>query len=760
MKFLRHHWVVVVMLVVVASALALGGFYLFGPSLREREAEPSKTEAPPDLAKLRDRFVAGLAALQQDDGPNAVRHFSSFDFGNRAVEQYRLYFLANGHQLAGNRVAARVALARLWSRQPTFVFTSDAGFNLAALYAGVADWKNAAATVGTVAARSDAPAVSAAARWQAIEWRLYQGDLSGLLSDARKIVVKSPRSSQVTPALAMVRSLSGVGPADAIKLSPAERLERAVGLMRDGDPQSAANELGVLEPNAPESLGDPINLNHGLALNQLHRYEDSNRYMEPLTARSYRVAIPALYTASKNYGALSAAINPITNKIIVEKKQVGTIKVKVGKGKKAKTVTRPKFAKVKRTVQLVDLAKKAKKEEYERLSTERLKDLLLLPLADTVRLEVLLTLIAEAESKNQDEDEQQLVREAVKLDRFADPGLQHFWDKAWSAYVRSDLNGARPGFRFIADTYASPNVRRQSEYWYARTIERLGQKEEAAQIYQRLAAAPYDDLYAIHAQSRGAAKQPDGTNPVTTNRADWSDIAEKNMPSELRLAHELAALTDLRDARAEIQKNMNHANEPYANALLADLYSAVGNLDLMYRSVRRAFPQLATVEQDSVPPYFLKMYYPVKYEDAIKKFAKKNGIDPYLVMGLILQESYFNPHAKSRVGATGLMQIMPSTGIELGARLRVPFSTARLETPEVNIELGTFHLKNLINMFEGNAYLAVASYNAGQGNVLKWKRAAQGKPLDEMLESIPFPETRNYVKRVTMLRSSYSRIAQ
>jgi soluble lytic murein transglycosylase len=154
------------------------------------------------------------------------------------------------------------------------------------------------------------------------------------------------------------------------------------------------------------------------------------------------------------------------------------------------------------------------------------------------------------------------------------------------------------------------------------------------------------------------------------------------------------------------------------------------------------------------------MYYPVKYDDTIRTYSARNSVDPFLVMGLILQESYFNPQARSRVGATGLMQIMPATGKELGARLHVPFSAARLENPEVNVELGTFHLKNLINLFGGNAYLAIASYNGGQGNVLKWKRAAAGKPLDEILESIPFPETRNYVKRVTMLRSAYSRIAQ
>ena len=745
----------------IVAGIVLIALFVTGGGPGQRRAERvTPPEAPPDLEKLRDRFVAGLDALQRDDGATAVRELSAFNFGGRAVEEYRLYFLAQGHQLAGNRGAARVILAKLWARQPRFVYDNDAGFNLAALYAGVADWKNAASTVATIAAHSEQPNVSAAARWEAIEWRMYQGDLSGLLYDARKIVIKSPRSPQVAPALAVVRAITGVAPTDAMKISAAERLERAVGLLRDGDPQSAANELVALEPNAPESLRDPVRLNLGLAFNQLHRYDDSNKVLEPLTSHSYHVAIPALYTAAKNYRVLSNSINPMVNKTIVEKKQVGKVKVRVGKGKKAKTVTKPKFANVKKTVQVVDVAKKAQKDEYDRLSTERLKDMLQLPLADPVRLEVLNTLVAIADAKNQDEYEQELVKQVVKLDRTADPALQHFWDKAWAAYARGDLNGAKPLFRFIADTYLNPNVRRQNEYWYARTIERLGQKEEATQIYQRLAAAPYDDLYAIHAQSRGATKVPNKTNPLTMQRPDWAEIAERNIPPELRLAYELTALTDLRDARLEIQKNINPKNDPYANALLADLYNVAGNTDLLYRSIRRAFPQLATVEQDSVPAHFLKIYYPVKYVDSIRKFSAKNRVDPSLVMGLILQESSFNPQAKSRVGATGLMQIMPATGKELGARLHVPFSATRLENPDVNIELGVFHLKNLIDLFEGNAYLAVASYNAGQGNVMKWKRAAAGKPLDEMLESIPFTETRNYVKRVTMLRSSYSRMVQ
>jgi len=551
-----------------------------------------------------------------------------------------------------------------------------------------------------------------------------------------------------------VRSLQGLGATDAVPLTPAERLERGVALLRDGDPQNAYDELTALDAaHPPEALRLPVQLNRGLALNQLHRFEDSNKLLDPLASGPYRIAIPALYNAAKNYRILSDSVNPIVLKTILVKQQVGTIKVKA-KGKK-KATTRPKYANVKKTIQLIDLPKKAKKETWDRLSTERFKDLLQLPLADPVRAEVLSTLITLAEAKNQDEYEQQLIPQLIKLEPLSDPGLQHFWDKAWAAFSRGDLHGAEPLLTFIRTTYRNPNVRRQSTYWYARAAERLGRKDEAVQLYRELASAPYADLYALNSQAHGAPRQENTTNPIKANRPDWRELAEKNMPAELRLAYELTALFDMRDASLEMQRNSNRANQPYADALLADLYHSAGRTEDLYKTLRRAFPQLATVEQDSVPPYFLKMYYPMKYEESIRKFSSRNGVDPYTIMALILQESYFNPKAKSPVGATGLMQLMPATGKELGSRLGV---SPKLENPDVNIELGTYHFKMLMNLFGGNVQLAVASYNAGQGNVLKWKRAAPGKPLDELLESIPFAETRNYVKRITLLAATYKRL--
>lgn len=725
--------------------------------LHEEANLPEKPQAPPDLQKLRDAYASGLEALERKDAADAVKHFSSFDFGPRAVEEYRLYYLAKSHEMAGNIPAARATLARLWARSPRLVHASDVAMSLGRLYAQHGDPERSAAVfAGAVPVTTDRNVI-AEARWNAALQRLQGGDVGGALFAARNIVIHSPRAKQAQDAASLVRTLHGLPQNAPLPLTPSERVDRAIALMASEDSQTALEELTVLAPRAPH-LAPQIQLQTGIALHRLKRYEDSNKKLEPLTSGPYKYAIPALRHAARNYAIVAASINPDVFKTVKERKRVGTIKQRVGKGKKRRTVTKPRYQTVFRQVKLIDLAKKNKKDEYTRLASERLKDLLQLPLDDNTRIEVLNTLIARAAAKNQDAYLQELVPQLIKIDPLADPALQHFWDKGWAAYARGDLNTARKLFRFIADTYTHVNVRRQSEYWYARASERLGQKEEAMAIYRKLAAAPYADIYALHSVSRGGARQENRTNPLKSGAPDWQQVAEKQMPRELQLAYELTALSAMKDALLEIRRNGKRENAKWAEALLAEYHNVTGDKIAMYRSLRRAWPQLATVEQDSTPAYFLKMYYPQKYGEEIDKYAKQRRLDPDLVRALILQESYYNPRAKSRVGATGLMQLMPPTAQEHARRLRIPFAVSRLENPDVNVRLGTYHLRMLLDMFQGNTYLAVASYNAGQGNVLRWRRAAPRKPMDEFLESIPFQETRNYVKRVTMLKSAYERL--
>ena len=738
----RRGWVIAaVALLVVVPLLVVGILLVLHQGIPGRETYvPPKPIAPPDLAKLRPAFTAGLEALQHKDGSAAVKQLSSFTFGSRVVENYRLYYLARAYELAGDVLARRLTLARLWEGDARLAVINDAGAALGGLYENAGDWSSAAVVYDTLATHATASAVAAPARWHAVEAAFASGDLASLLNTSRRLMIGNPLQEQATGAIAIVRSLTAVPAEEALHLTPAERLERGVSLMRDGNAAVALEELDVLDiEGVPAALKGPLQLNRGLCLHQIRQYEASNALLEPLASAPYRIAAPALLYAARNDRALSASINPVVMKSVMQRVRV--------RGKKTRLV--------KKFVPFVDEARKAKKAEYDLRAAKYYKAALSLPLAVEVRIEVLNQLITLTEAWNDDADERKLVEQLTDTDPAQDTGHQHFWDQAWADYTRGDWNAARDAFAFLYDTYHSVNPRRQARYWYARSIEHAGQHAEAQQIYTDLAKAPYEDVYALFAEERAALKEIPPANPLTDKRPDWPEIAETNMPAELRLAYELTALSDARDARLEIQQNVNRANRAFADALRADLYNSEGNMLLMMRSVRNAWPQLGSVEQDSVPPYFLRMYHPTRFADTVRKAAAANHLDPNLIMGLIHQESYFNPTARSAPGATGLMQLMPATGKELARKLH---TSSDLENPDVNIQLGTAYFGQLLNLFNGDQMVAIASYNAGRGNVAKWLRAAPHKPDDEMLESIPFPETRTYVKRVTMLEASYRRM--
>jgi soluble lytic murein transglycosylase len=142
--------------------------------------------------------------------------------------------------------------------------------------------------------------------------------------------------------------------------------------------------------------------------------------------------------------------------------------------------------------------------------------------------------------------------------------------------------------------------------------------------------------------------------------------------------------------------------------------------------------------------------YPAAFKDRVLPAAQAQSLDPWWVLGLIRQESRFIPNIRSSAGATGLMQIMPATGKMLAKQAGLK-NAQRLPLDEVdlNIKLGTKYLRQLHDKFDGSALLASAAYNAGPSRAARW-RAALPKTIDgaAFAESIPFSETRDYVKRV------------
>jgi soluble lytic murein transglycosylase len=152
--------------------------------------------------------------------------------------------------------------------------------------------------------------------------------------------------------------------------------------------------------------------------------------------------------------------------------------------------------------------------------------------------------------------------------------------------------------------------------------------------------------------------------------------------------------------------------------------------------------------------------HPLRYSDAFAQAANDAAIDPSLLLGVAKQESRFSAGVASPVGAVGLLQLMPATASELAGKA---MEAAALRDPQRNARLGARYLRQLLDQWQGNSFLAIASYNAGPGAVQSWLSNDKPNPQTEpelWTEAIPYPETRLYTKKVLGNLWTYRRLQQ
>ena len=185
-----------------------------------------------------------------------------------------------------------------------------------------------------------------------------------------------------------------------------------------------------------------------------------------------------------------------------------------------------------------------------------------------------------------------------------------------------------------------------------------------------------------------------------------------------------------------------------------------GMPDQGIRWVKAMAPGYLMYPLESAPRDFWRYAFPLPYRDVLEKYSREHGVDPFVTAGLIRQESEFDARVISHSNAYGLMQILPSTGRELGARLGVPrVGTSDLFNPNMNVRLGTFYVKSLLDTFGNEMERSLASYNAGMGRVKQWLSGApQYREPAEWVETIPFNETRGYVQSVMRNADFYRRL--
>ncbi len=152
----------------------------------------------------------------------------------------------------------------------------------------------------------------------------------------------------------------------------------------------------------------------------------------------------------------------------------------------------------------------------------------------------------------------------------------------------------------------------------------------------------------------------------------------------------------------------------------------------------------------------LALRFPRAFSTAILTSAERTQLDPAWVFALVRQESAFRVDAKSPVGALGLMQLMPSTAKHIAQKTKTPFSgVTSLTQADKNLQLGTLYLRDMLQSLNNNIFAATAAYNAGPGRAREWLTTQNGLSAEEWIETIPIPETQDYVKNIITYRAIY-----
>jgi len=331
------------------------------------------------------------------------------------------------------------------------------------------------------------------------------------------------------------------------------------------------------------------------------------------------------------------------------------------------------------------------------------------------------------------------------------------WKYGWWKYKTGEYAETVRVFESAATTFARSDYRPSFLYWAARAHAKLGEGDQA-DARLRLVRTDYGNSY--YGRLAGAQLSQQAGVPLenvvpAVQQSSPVDATRPPPPTE-KLIRVLLAAGLYDDALNELRYAQRAwGTSPPLDATIAWVYHQKGELRRAISMMRRAYPQHLTANGQALPPEILQVIFPLTYWDSIKRNAAARGLDPYVVAALIAQESTFDAKVRSNANAWGLMQIVPSTGRRLARTLGIRrFSTATLTDPEANIRMGTLYFSRLIEQF-GGTYYALASYNAGESRVVRWKSERPGLDQDEFIDDIPFPETQNYVKRILGTAEDY-----
>jgi len=335
------------------------------------------------------------------------------------------------------------------------------------------------------------------------------------------------------------------------------------------------------------------------------------------------------------------------------------------------------------------------------------------------------------------------------------------WTLGWTEFLAKDYDGALRTLAQYGREFPDGDYRTNALFWSGKIDQILGKTAARDSAFAELTRSYPYSYYSYRArqlldQPLAAPSEVDNGNVFPNVDAELADVTEPRLDS----VRELSWLGLERDATAEMQSIAAAYPDNSGMAfMLADLYADGGEPYKGSGVLFRRFRQFVRHGGSGVPHRFWEILFPLKYWDTIRTEAERRQIDPYLIASIIRQESGFEPSVVSNAGAVGIMQIMPNEAARIAAAAALPPPTReQLFDPKTNIEIGIAEFSQKLAVMHGTPMLAIAAYNAGEDVVGNWLAQTPVDDMDVFVESIPYAETRLYVKSVSRNRFEYRRI--
>ncbi len=310
------------------------------------------------------------------------------------------------------------------------------------------------------------------------------------------------------------------------------------------------------------------------------------------------------------------------------------------------------------------------------------------------------------------------------------------------AFVAGDF--AEAARIFDASRAAHPSGQRfaQASYWAGRTYLTEGDTARARLRFEDALLGDAASYHAMRAADHLSEREWHDALARSPETPAEADLLARGGLARIRALRALGLDSLTGTETAHLRRQL--ADRPAALYTLAEGLLRDGDIERSIgigREIRRIEPR--------VNERLLRILYPFPMKQTVLDESRRHGLDPYLVAGLIRQESLFNPHAVSSVGAVGLMQLMPRTAKALAPHEGVKrFRPALLREPDVNVRLGTRFVAELLREYDGRLVDMLSAYNAGSGRLARWRSNPEYRYEDLFVERIPFPETRDYVRTV------------